>query len=206
MKKYIKITILAVVTALFFVNFTGNSSKEKVFKPEKVNYLTYKVKPAPLMNLQESFSHGHYDHMILKNSKVNQDVFQNWPVNLPEEEVVIAKLQYRKNGGYLSTEDFVGYWKSKGLEPIPFAYAYLDQLMRNLPDRLMPEELKNVTIVAWTPDSEPKFEAFSGRTGFLCMERPLEVELGWNRALSVSYSYEWNYNFNYAFILRKIKA
>lgn len=158
--------------------------------------LTFRVKPVSQTTIEEVLESGHYTsrYDYLKN-EVNAKIFRDRPVDLPEEEVILDILP---KGEVLSKGGVEAYWDEKGRELIPYAYAYLDQLMRDITEDQMPDELKGKCIVAYTKD--PTFREGKGSACHLSVSR---MNIGY-RKLGVAVD-AGNWSDSWVFILRKKK-
>lgn len=158
--------------------------------------LTFRVKPVSQTTIEEVLESGHYTsrYDYLKN-EVNAKIFRDRPVDLPEEEVILDILP---KGEVLSKGGVEAYWDEKGLELVPHADAYLDQLMRDITEDQMPLELKCKHIVAYT--KEPNFRSGNGSAGHLYVNRYVVGDRDLGMAVESDVSSD-----RWAFVLRKKK-
>lgn len=158
---------------------------------------TYRLKPKMSTTLRAVVECGSYfQHYYFLEHDVNAEVFKNRP-DLPEEEIIIGILPEDE---YIAKGKLIEYWDKRGLEFVPHPDAYLDELMRNYTEKQLPEELKGIDIVAWSP--KPAFGNDDGYRCHLYVSRDPDGD----RELTVAFEPdEWEGTSNWAFILRKKK-
>jgi hypothetical protein len=128
---------------------------------------TFKVKPVTPTTIEEALELGHYTgHYDYLKNDVNAKIFLDRPLDLPEEEIILGIVP---SGKVVPKGRVAEYWDEKGLELVPNADAYLDQLMRDNIEDQLPAELKGKYIVAYT--SEPAFRSEGGGACHLCVYR-----------------------------------
>ncbi len=170
------------------------SDMENTISTLEVGRPTFKVKPVTPTTVEDVIAQGNYNnpYHYLKN-EVNAKIFRDRPRYLPEEEVILGIVS---NGEIIPKGGVEEYWAEKGLELIPHADAYLDQLMRDNTEAQLPVELKGKNIIAYS--KEPIFRYKSGLSCYLCVYR-----IGNFRELTiVNENDDWR-GF-WIFILRKI--
>lgn len=159
------------------------------------NQISFKVKPT-VLTMEQAINKGHYnDHFTCLKNDINTKVFRETPKNLPEEEIVLGVIP---NGEYIQQGKVAEYWEQFGLELVPHSYAYLAQLMIDVPEAKMPKKLAGKHLLAY--EGTPSFRLGDGTHCSLYVSRDDA-----RRGLHMAYEHDGWIGY-WCFVLRKITS